>query len=74
MLIPTKHEKLNINLIVIGADLIALIKKNPYNLETLFNELKNCKNINLEQFYNTLTFLWLANIVNLDEFELKLKK
>lgn len=72
MLIPTKYEDLNFNLLVIGSYVIKLLKKNPYNIENLFQKLKKEHNLNLEQFFNALTFLWLAEIINVDLYQVSL--
>ena len=74
MLIPTPYESLQKNTIIIGADIIGLLKQKNYNIEALFNELKKLKSTHLNQFYNTVVFLWLADIIELDEHTLILKK
>lgn len=74
MLIPTSYENLNKNIIIIGGDIISLLKQKDYNIEVLFNELKNLKSTHLNQFYNTLLFLWLADIIELNEHTLMLKR
>lgn len=79
MLIPNKHENINNNLLVIGGLLLSLLKKNPNNIEDLFKlankerEKKNLKLINLEQYFNALTFLWLAELIELNEFHIVIK-
>jgi hypothetical protein len=72
MLFPTKHENLNNNLLVIGAEVIALLRKKPYNVEELYQMLKKEKGINLDQYFNCLTFLWLADILIQENFVLNL--
>ena len=74
MLIPTKYENLNKNLLVIGAEVISRLKKRSYNVEELYQILKKEKGINLEQYYNCLTFLWLGDILILERFRLILEK
>jgi len=73
MLIPTSYENLHKNTLIIGADIIRLLKQKDYNIEALFNEVKKLKSTHLNQFYNTLLFLWLANIIELNEHTLILK-
>lgn len=74
MLIPSKHERLEKNLLVIGADILSLLKKNKtYNIEKLFQNLKCIKSVNLDQYYNAITFLWLSDIVMIDEYSISLK-
>jgi len=76
MLIPNKYENINDNLLVIGSNLISLLKKNPYNIEDLFKfvnkerEKKLLHQINLDQYFNALTFLWLADLIVLNEFQI----
>lgn len=72
MLIPTKYENLNKNLLVSGADIISHLKKKPYNIEVLFQCMKKEKGMNLNQYFNCLTFLWLADILVLENADLKL--
>jgi hypothetical protein len=75
MLIPTKHENLNKSTIVLGADIIKTLKKNDFNVEDLFQELKMVfqKEVSLSQYYNTLTFLWLTDVIELTDHHIKLK-
>ena len=76
MFLPTKYERLQKSTIVLGADIIKSLKKKDYNIEDLFMELKKLleKDISLNQYYNTLTFLWLTEIVELNDFTVKLKR
>ena len=74
MLIPSKHERLEKNLLVIGADMLVLLKsKKTWNVEILFQNLNLVKSVNLDQYYNIITFLWLSEIVNVDEYSISLK-
>ena len=72
MLLPTKYEDINSNLLVIGADVIESLKKHPYNIEDLFQRLKKYSGVNLEQYFNVLTFLWLADIIVLNTYQVSL--
>ncbi|PIP77773.1 MAG: hypothetical protein COW85_07265, partial [Ignavibacteria bacterium CG22_combo_CG10-13_8_21_14_all_37_15] len=51
-----------------------------YNIEDLFivinkeREKKTLQLINLDQYFNTLTFLWLADLINLNEFQIFINK
>lgn len=73
MIIPNKYENLKKSLLVIGANIINILKNKPYNVEELFTKLKNYNQISLEQFYDTLLFLWLADIVQANESGLFIK-
>lgn len=75
MFIPNKHENLHKSTIVLGADIIKSLKKKDYNIEELFQEVRQIfqKDISLNQYFNTLTFLWLTDIVDLQEVTIKLR-
>lgn len=70
MLIPSKHEKLDRNILVIGSDILNLLKSRGFNVETLFQDIKRLKSIGLDQYYNTITFLWLSGFINLKQDQL----
>lgn len=76
MFIPTKHENLKKSTIILGSDIIVSLKKKAYNIEDLFQEMKKVfgKDVSLNQYYNTLTFLWLTEIIELHDFTIKLRK
>lgn len=82
MFTPTKYENLQNSTIVLGADIIKTLKKDNYNIEELFQELKenslkkenSHKDISLNQYYNTLIFLWLTDIILIDDFLITLNK
>ncbi len=75
MFVPSKHEDLNKSTIVIGADIIKLLNKGRFNIEELLQEIRRTTNkeISLNQYYNVLTFLWLVEVIELNEFTIKLK-
>jgi len=74
MLLPTKYEKLNQNAVVVGASVISLLRIKKYSVEELYQVLKKEKQINLERFFNTLSFLWVAEVIETDEFYVSIKK
>lgn len=74
MLTPTKHEKLNKNLLVLGADIISFLRKNRLDIESLFNKLKNKREVDLELFYNTVTFLWMTDVVKKEGYFISLNR
>lgn len=73
MIIPNKYENLEKSLLVIGANIINILKNKPYNIEELFTKLKNYNQISLEQFYDTLLFLWLGEILQANAAGLSIK-
>jgi hypothetical protein len=76
MFLPNKHENLHRSTVVLGADIIKILKKKEYNIEDLFQEVKQLSQneISLNHYNNTLTFLWLIDAITLKEFIIQLKK
>ncbi len=73
MLLPSKYEDINSNLLVVGSFIIKTLKKRSYNIEDLFQSLRENHSINLEQYFNALTFLWLSDIVTLSTYQITIK-
>lgn len=67
MLIPTKHQELKSNTLVLGADILFLIKNDEINLDDLYKKLIIEKNIDLDSFFDGITFLWLIEAINFQE-------
>jgi len=74
MLFPTRYEKLDQNILVVGADAIRILRKRKYSIEGLYQVMKKEKRINLERFFSILSFLWITEIIDLDDFYISLKK
>ncbi|PWK17811.1 hypothetical protein LV89_04258 [Arcicella aurantiaca] len=74
MVIPSKEENLHKSLIFLGYDIVKLLKKKEYNIEDLFLKMKDIKQINLYQFYNTLTFLAMFDIIVYENYTVRLVK
>lgn len=73
MITPTKHQNLNSNILVMGAEILNLIKKNDFTLEELFQNAKNTFQVNLESFFDVLTFLWLIEAITINDKSIKYK-
>ena len=74
MIIPSKYENLNKCILVLGFKIVKLLKSKSYNIEFLYQKINKEENIGLETFYNTLTFLWLSDIIKLSDYQLFLNK
>lgn len=74
MLVPTKHENLDHNILVLGGDIIKHLKGRRVDIENLYQKISSDKNVTVDTFYNTLTFLWLAEILEVRDFYLELTK
>jgi len=74
MIIPSKYDNINKNILVIGYKVIKELKKQPYNIDKLYQKLKKEINISLDLFYDVLTFLWLAEIIEKEKYQIFLKR
>lgn len=75
MVLPTKHENLQVNLLVLGAEIIRLLKqeKEP-TIEDVFQHLKRKKDLTLERLYDALLMLWLCDFVELEDGSVKIRR
>lgn len=67
MIIPTKHEKLTQNIMVIGAYVIEkLVKSQNLTIDDLANQLSKTHEVDLDKLFDTLTFLFATGLVEVD--------
>lgn len=64
MLIPTKLDNLNYNPMILGAHVIRFVKKKDRSFDETFKHISKQFNIDLDLFFNVLTFLWLLEIID----------
>jgi hypothetical protein len=83
MLLPSKQEDLTVSTFVLGAEILSRLKKKDYNIENLFCDIRSdvlldkkgeSESLSLNQFYNTLTFLWVIEAIDSDGFFIRLNK
>ena len=74
MLLPTKYENLNYSILILGAHTIRYIKKGTNNIEGLFQKLKEEHNVDLDLFFDIITFLWLADIIIYKNYSITINK
>ena len=74
MFIVGKYDDINRNVLVLGAGILKLLKNKNFQVENLFQECRKNKGIELNQFLNLLTFLWILGLVDLRDNKLSLKK
>jgi len=65
VLFPGKHEDLRLNTLVIGAELLRILKERDdwESLESLFQSLTDATPVSLEQYYDAILFMWLAGMI-----------
>lgn len=75
MLLPTKHENLKKNTLVLGAEVIRFIKNHgESSIEDVFQSLKGKHEIPIDVFYDVIVFLWIADFINLIDSNLSINK
>lgn len=76
MIIPQPESDLSLNVIVVGADLISILKKDKENqmiVEDLMKRfLTQDKRRTKKLFFDTLTFLYALGIINEDYYRVRL--
>lgn len=72
MLNPSKHELLKLNIIVLGADIISILRRKPQNVEDLYQSINRKKELSLEKYFDVLTFLWLGGYIKVNEQQVNL--
>jgi hypothetical protein len=67
MILPTKHQNLNKSPLIIGAEILSILKKREISIENLFQKIRIKFDISLETFFDSITFLWLINSIRINE-------
>ncbi|MDN3595300.1 ABC-three component system middle component 6 [Zunongwangia endophytica] len=65
MILPTKHENLESNVLVIGADILFHLRKDNLAIEELYQKIRLEKSLNLDAYYDILTFLWMIRAIKI---------
>lgn len=68
MILPTKYEKLKENSLIVGSHIITFLKDNDLSLNELHHLLQSRKKLELDlvTLIDTLTFLYLTEIIEID--------
>jgi hypothetical protein len=68
MIEPTKHERLKQNVLVVGSEIIRVVRNAPYNIEEVYQLFKKeYRELDLDKFYDALTFLWLFDFIKIED-------
>lgn len=75
MIIPTKYENIKENALVIGAHIISFLRNSDLTLLEIHLQLKKYKKLELDYSYlvDILTFLYIADVIELENNNIKLK-
>lgn len=66
MIIPTKHQALEKNVLVIGADILHALRKDSMTIENLFQVIKKDHNVKIDLVLDSIVFLWLLEAINME--------
>ena len=70
MILPNKYEDLNYNSLVVGVRIIGTLQVKEYDINLLFEKFK--EEIGIIRYFDLLTFLWLANIIEVENNQIRL--
>lgn len=62
MILPNKYEDLKNTPLIVGKDIILLLRKKQFNLFELYSKLP--VNINIDTYFDILTFLYAADLIS----------
>lgn len=74
MILPTKFEKINHSPLVTGSEVLFLLGKKTYDVESLFQELRKFSSISLDQFLDVLSFLRISDAISLVGYSVVIKR
>ena len=74
MLIPTKYENIEKNILVISSEILKLLKKKSFSVDDLFAEIKKIRRIDFESYFDCLVFLYLADFLEAQNHYISLKR
>jgi hypothetical protein len=75
MLLPGKHENLTNNILVVGADILKILKDGSYNLEEIFQNIKRHYNeVSLDRILDCIAYLWLCDFIIFEDNLITLNK
>lgn len=75
MLVPTKHENLNKNILVVGSYIIEKISKKVKIIDMILEDY--CKELDItdiDVFYNAMTFLYCIGAIEVSDNTVRLIK
>ena len=74
MIIPTKHENLVDTSLVVGSSILKKLKRKPYVAEDLYRSVRASHDISIGSFFDSVTFLWCNDLVEIKDYEISMKK
>lgn len=66
MIIPTKHQSLEQNVLAIGADILHALRKETMSIERLFQVIKLDHNVKIDLVLDSIVFLWVLQAVHVE--------
>lgn len=74
MVLPSKHEILKKSPLIIGSDILKILKRGPAHTEELYQVMRKKRDIALDTYHDTLTMLWLYDLVKLDNYSIVINR
>lgn len=74
MLIPTKYENIEKNILVVSSEILKLLKKKSFSVDDLFAEIKKLRRIDFESYFDCLVFLYLSDFLEAQNHYISLKR
>lgn len=76
MIVPSKYENLEDSWIMLGYEILKLLKKKPsLNIELVYKKInmQHQNTISLNKYFDVVMFLWLGEMIEVSEYHLSLK-
>ena len=74
MITPQPEADMSLNILVVGADVIKVLKNNEMTADDVLKDfMKTDNRRTLRLFYDTLTFLFILGILEENNFNLRIK-
>lgn len=66
MIIPTKHQNLSDNALVLGADILHLLRKENLPVENVIKEIKEIHSVKTDFILDAIVFLWILGALKME--------
>ena len=66
MIVPTKHQSLEQNVLAIGADILHALRKESMSIEKLFQVIKIDHNVKIDLVFDSIVFLWILEAISVE--------
>lgn len=72
MIVPTKHENIETNILVIASKIISFLKQKDFIIEDILSRFKKENEMfSPNKIIDALTFLYCIGVIEIDEFTVR---